>query len=502
MKSIWLEGKERKCGGVLETSTKADVCVIGAGIFGLSTAYYLCKSGVSVVVIDQDGIACKATGHTTAKVTSQHGLIYHYLLSTYGLHVAKQYFTANESAIGEIERIARENHIDCDFMRKSHTMYTASISERKKIEEEIQALSQITKQAEEVTEAELPFPIELGVRMNNQAQFHPVKYANGLAEAILASEGAIYLDTHCNHLEKEKDGWHIGTNRGEILADKVVVATHYPFIRFPGWYFLKMYQSTSYAIGIDAKQPIPSQLYLQVENPHNSFRPAVDNTGREILILGGQDHKTGKAATRQMTYSKLEQTARKYYPNCEIVYWWSTRDCITLDKMPYIGRFSHVYPELYVGTGFNKWGMTSSNVAARIVSDEILGKENPYTELFTATRMKPITNRGEVKNMLVDSARTIVGRRIEKTELTLADIVKGKGGIISYKGEKVGVYRTEEGKLYAVKPVCTHLGCLLNWNEADKTWDCPCHGSRFSYDGKNLYDPAIEPLEKVEIEEK
>lgn len=502
MKSLWLEGKKNIQESVLTKPIKTEVCVIGAGIFGLSTAYYLTQAGVKVCVIDQDGIACKTTGHTTAKVTSQHGLIYHYLLDTYGLHTAKQYFTANESAIGEIERIAKDNNIDCDFSRKSHTMFTASISERKKIEEEIQALSQITKQAEAVTEAELPFPIELGVRMNNQAQFHPVKYASGLAQAIVANGGKIYLDTHCNHLEKEKDGYHISTNREEILAQKVVVATHYPFIRFPGWYFLKMYQSTSYAIGIDAKADIPANLYLQVENPNHSFRPAMDSEGRQILIIGGQDHKTGKAVTRQMTYSKLEQAAKQYYPNSEVLYWWSTRDCITLDKMPYIGRFSYLYPDIYVGTGFNKWGMTSSNVAARIVSDEILGKKNPYAELFTATRMKPVENRGEVKNMLVDSARTIVGRRLEKVDITLADIANGSGGIVAYKGEKVGVYRTDTGEIYAVKPVCTHLGCLLNWNEADKTWDCPCHGSRFSYDGKNLYDPAIEPLEKVDIQEK
>ncbi len=501
MKSIWLTGKEKTQINQVQKTGKTEVCIIGAGIFGLSTAYYLSNAGVDCLVIDQDGIACKTTGHTTAKITSQHGLIYHYLVDTYGLHFAKQYFTANESAIGEIEKIIRDNQIACDFSRKTHTMYTRSISDKKKVEEEIPALEQITKQAGEVTETELPFPIELGVCMKNQAQFHPIQYVSGLARVIQEKGGKIYLDTHCYQLEKEKDGYHIATNQGEIIAKKVVLATHYPFLRFPGWYFLKMYQSTSYAIGISTKKQIPSNLYLQVENPKLSFRPAVDNEGREILILGGYGHKTGKAVTRQMTYGKLEQTAKQFDPDCEIRYWWSTRDCVTLDKIPYIGQFSNFYPDIYVGTGFNKWGMTSSNVAARIIYDAICGKENPYAEVFTATRMKPIQNRGEVKNMLVDSAKTIVGRRLQRADLTLADISQGEGGIIAYQGEKVGVYRAEDGKIYGVKPVCTHLGCLLNWNGADKTWDCPCHGSRFNYDGKNLYDPAIEPLEKVEVQE-
>jgi len=217
--------------------------------------------------------------------------------------------------------------------------------------------------------------------------------------------------------------------------------------------------------------------------------------------MGGQGHKTGKSVTYEMTYGKLIEDAKTYFPKAEIIYNWSTRDCISLDKIPYIGQFSEFLPNVYVGTGFNKWGMTSSNLAARIITDKILEKENPYEEMFTATRMKPIENKDEVKNMVSQSVKTILVQRIKKSESELGDIKNGEGGVIEYKGKKIGVYKDKDGNIFAVKPVCTHLGCILNWNGADKTWDCPCHGSRFNYTGENLYDPAYKSLEKIDLEE-
>lgn len=202
-----------------------------------------------------------------------------------------------------------------------------------------------------------------------------------------------------------------------------------------------------------------------------------------------------------MTYEQLKQEAQREFPEAEIRYWWSTRDCITLDKLPYIGQFSNLLPNVYIGTGFNKWGMTTSNLAARIVSDEILEKKNRHQHLFPATRMQPIENREEVKNILAQSVKSLVVQRVKPSQLRVEDLANGEGGIVQLQGKKVGVYRDENGKIYAVKPVCTHLGCLLNWNGADKTWDCPCHGSRYRFDGKNLYDPAMKDLETISVKE-
>ena len=234
------------------------------------------------------------------------------------------------------------------------------------------------------------------------------------------------------------------------------------------------------------------------QSPIYSFRTAVDN-GKKILLLGGLDHKTGENITYQDSYGKLEQKAKQWYPNLEVKYRWSTRDCITLDKIPYIGEFSNVLPNIFVGTGFNKWGMTSSNVAARIITDKIMKKENEYDEVFKSTRVNPIVNKDEVKNMVVQTTKSLVVDKLKKEENSIDDIKNETGGIIEKNGEKIGIYKDIEGKIHAVKPICTHLGCLLNWNAADKTWDCPCHASRFDYTGKNIYNPALKNLEKFNL---
>jgi len=502
MNSIWLNGNQEKFQkSILKNKMKTDTCIIGAGIFGITTAYYLSKAGVDVVLIDKDGIGRKTTGHTTAKITSQHGLIYHYLLDKYGVDFAKAYYLANEESIQEIKNIIEKHRIDCDFEKQDHCMYTKSESEKRKIVEEVRAMKQFTSNIEKVTKTELPFEIELGIKMKNQAQFHPLKYVNGVVNEILKNGGKFFLDTVCYDLKKEKEGYIVNTSNGEIFAENIVLATHYPFINFPGIYFMKMYQSSSYVIGIDPKEEVFSSMYLQVEEPKQSFRVAKDASGKKIILMGGQGHKTGKSVTYEMTYGKLIEDAKTYFPKGEIIYNWSTRDCISLDKIPYIGQFSEFLPNVYVGTGFNKWGMTSSNLAARIITDKILEKENPYEEMFTATRMKPIENKDEVKNMVSQSVKTILVQRIKKSESELGDIKNGEGGVIEYKGKKIGVYKDKDGNIFAVKPVCTHLGCILNWNGADKTWDCPCHGSRFNYTGENLYDPAYKSLEKIDLEE-
>ena len=240
-------------------------------------------------------------------------------------------------------------------------------------------------------------------------------------------------------------------------------------------------------------------MYLTAKSPTLSFR-TTQIDGKDLLLIGGADHKTGTFCNFESTYGSLEKVAKTYYPNCDVLYRWNTRDCITLDKVPYIGLYSHYMPNLYVGTGFQKWGMTSSNVAANIVVDMIRGKENPYASTFSATRMQPIKNKDEMKNMVVQSTKSIVVDKLNSSYLKIDDIALNSGGIVQINGSKVGIFKDANGKIFAVKPVCTHLGCLLSWNDVDKTWDCPCHGSRFDFMGKNLYDPAIENLEIYNIE--
>ena len=491
MKSLWIESTDNiNSNGKIEEDTSADVCIIGTGISGITTAYYLTKLGYNTIVLEKDEIARGVTGHTTAKITSQHNLIYHYLCKEYGIKFAKKYFEANEQAIKNIEEIIRINNIDCDFERKDNYIYTIEEENINKIEEELECLKYINIDAKRVDKLDLPLDIKLGIVFKNQAEFNPLKYIKGLVKSILDNNGRIYTKSLCTDIKREDNIYIVYVNDEKIYAKYVVLASQYPFLLVPGLYFTKMYQASSYIIGVETNKKLPKNMYLSIDEPSFSFR-----TYKDLLLIGGAGHKTGKKVDYDKTYKILENNAKKLYPDAVVKYRWSSRDAITLDKIPYIGEYSNLLPNFYVITGFNKWGMTSSNVAANIIVNKIANGLDLYENIFKATRLKPIKNKDEMKNMIVDATKAFVVDRIKAENINTKDIKNNSGGIIDLDGTKVGVYKDEEGKAYFIKPVCTHLGCILEWNDADKTWDCPCHGSRYDRFGKNLANPAIKNLE-------
>ena len=499
MKSLWIETtKDNLQLKPLEKKEKTDVCIIGAGLFGLTTAYYLTKAGKKVIVIDKGEIGEKTSGNTAGKITSLHGLFYDHLINDFGEEYAKKYLEANELAIKNIQKIINDEKIDCDFEIQDAYTYTTNQEEIIEIEKEVQAVNKIGKDAEIVTKTELPFKIAGAIKFSNQAQFHPRKYMLGLCKEIV-KKNKIYTYTTALDIKKDENNYIIYTDRGDIEAKDVVIATHFPIVNTPGFYFIKMYQSTSYIIAIETEKKLPKGMYINIREPIYSFRTAKYND-KEILLIGGSNHKTGEPITDNTHYQELEKKAKELYPDCKILFKWNTRDCISLDKIPYIGEFSNLMPNMYVGTGFNKWGMTSSNIAANIVADKIMKRENEFEEAFKATRVKPIKNRWEVKNMLQETVNSIALNKLKIKPEHISKIEKDNGAIIQLDGENVGIYKDLKGKIYTVKPNCTHLGCLLSWNNLDKTWDCPCHGSRFDYMGKNIYEPAIKDLEIKNIE--
>ena len=499
MNSIWLETfKYNKTFEKLNQNISCDVCIIGAGIFGLTCAYYLTKQGFNVAVLDRDDIGTKATGHTTAKITSQHGLIYKHLIDDYGLHFAKSYLYANQKAIDNIKGIIDTENISCDFNFENHCVYTTDAKDLKSIQDEINAVNSLNFNCEFVTKTGLPFDILGGICFKNQAQFHPYKYLCGLCNSI---SGRAKIFTHTTICDVKNNGsfyTSYSDNNYKIESKFVIMASHYPFINIPGFYFSKMYQSTSYLIAIETNKTLFKGMYLSASDPIFSFRTAKFGN-KNFLLIGGANHKTGESHDFSTTYGVLENIAKKYYPDCKILYHWNTRDCITLDKIPYIGLYSSNLPNFYIGTGFNKWGMTSSNVAGNIIVDMINVKENPYSFVFDSTRIKPIKNADEFKNVIVQSSKSLILDKIKRSDLQLDNIAPNSGGIIEVNGQKVGIYKSQDNKFFAVNPICTHLGCLLSWNNIDKTWDCPCHGSRFDYTGKSLYDPSFKDLEVFNI---
>ena len=562
MNSFWLDSIENKNKfNKLEKDISTDVCIVGAGIFGLTCGYYLTKQGYNVVLLEKEkDIASKTTGHTTAKITSQHNLIYKYLIDSLGESMAKKYLYANQDAIENIYQIINDENIDCDFVRQDSYVYTNNLDELEKIKLENKAVNSLGFKSEFVTSTPLPFNVLGALRFPNQAEFNPIKYAYGLAKCITSNgssaidglvnagsvgsvsvgdgivenspggaslnlakgTGEIYTDTLVQNIKKENDEFITSCKDYVVRSKYVILASHYPFIDRLGYYFLKMYQSTSYVIAVDIGDKTFDGMYINSKQPTFSYRFAnfSGSCGKRLLLVGGADHKTGSKIDLSNAYSILEYEVRKYYPDCKVLYKWNTEDCITLDKIPYIGEFSHFMPNMYIGTGFNKWGMTSSNVAGNIIVDKILGRENEYENVFKATRLHPIKNNVELGNMIKETTNSFVINKFKVPERTsentkdasknitervsdfdknFSDIENDTGHVFEYNSEKVGIYKDKDGKIFAVKPICTHLGCLLSWNNLDKTWDCPCHGSRFDYLGHQLYNPAIRDLDVIDL---
>ena len=496
MGSLWIDTTKNKSNfKTLNGNEETEICVIGGGLFGLTTAYYLTKCGKKVIVLEKGEIGSKVSGNTTGKITSQHDLFYAHLIDDYGEDYAKKYLEANEKAIENIKQIIKEEQIDCDFSMQKSYVYTTKEDEVLEIQKEVAVVNKLGKNAKFVNKIDLPIKIKGAIEFEGQAQFHPRKYMLGLANSI-EKQNKIYQYTTVTDVEKNGEKYKVYTDKGSVEAKYIVMASHFPIINMPGFYFVKMYQSTSYLIAVETKSQLPQGMYINVKEPMYSFRTANYN-GKEILLIGGVGNKTGEPIEDNSHYEKLEKKAREMYPDCKILYRWNTRDCISLDKIPYIGEFSNLMKNVYVGTGFKKWGMTSTNVAANIVTDKIMGNKNKYEEIFTATRMKPIKNRWEVENILKQTVNSIALNKFKIEPYSIEQIKNDNAAIIEINGDNIGVYKDAKGEVYAVKPNCSHLGCLLSWNNLDKTWDCPCHGSRFDYMGRNIYEPAIKNLEKI-----
>ncbi len=432
MRSIWTENISLPQFKQLKGSKKTDVLIIGGGMAGILCAYFLEKAGVNYALVEGGRICSGITKNTTAKITSQHGLIYQKLLKSIGTERAKMYLDANQDAVRKYARLCRR--MDCDY--EVRHAYVYSRNDRKKLEDEADALARIGFQPRLTDQCELPFQTVGAVGFAEQASFHPLKFVSGIAKGL-----KIYENTFVKELKEQE----AVTEHGEITFQKLIFATHFPIDNKHGMYPLKMYQHRSYVIALKDAQPL-NGMYIDEAKHGMSFR-----SYREYLLLGGGSHRTGEKGGN---WEEIRNCARLYYPNLDEKYYWAAQDCMTLDGIPYIGRYSRGLPGCYVATGFNKWGMTSSMAAASILTDLILEKENPYAQVFNPLRnmIKPqlfVNGATAVKNLL-----TVSGKR------------------------------------------CPHLGCALKWNKTEHSWDCPCHGSRFDGFGKLLDNPATGDLKK------
>lgn len=483
----------------LNADLEADVAVIGAGIVGLTTALLLKRAGRKVAVIDAHRAGQQVTGRSTAKITSQHSLIYTSLVSKFGEDGARTYGAANQAAIERIAGFVEELGIGCDFERKAAYVFSRTGGQLDELEKEAETARRLGLPASFVREATLPFPIAGAVRFDDQAQFNPAKYTSCLADNIPGDGCSIFEMTRATEVE-QGEPCTVKTNRGTVRARDVVIATNMPFLG-EGHYYAKAFPRAHpvMAARLADGAAAPDGMFISVdEDPTHSVRTARMGDAAYLVFAGGS-YKTGQEEELRQRVEDLERYIRGNFPIASIDYSWTNEDYDSMDRVPFVGRPSARCEHLYVATGFNAWGITNGTAAGMIIADLILGKSNPWAELYDAARIKPAAGGGRFIAENVGVAKHYVagwlaGSSVQSPE----DLLPGDSAVLKWKGDQVAAYRDEEGKLHVVSAVCTHLGCTLGWNGVDRTWDCPCHGSRFSYRGEMLHGPAVDNLKLYE----
>lgn len=480
----------------LNEDVKVDVAIVGGGMVGITSAYLLKKKGLKVAVIEADRILQGTTGHTTAKITSQHSLVYDKMKKQLGESLARQYAEANETAIHTIADIVKEKNIDCDFEWESAYIYTEQDNYIKKIEDEAKAAASLGIKAYYLDETPLPFSVKAAVRFDHQAKFHPRKYLLTLAKEIPGDGSHIFEETKAVDI-KEGDNPEVLTEKGKkVTAANVIIASHYPFYDGGGLFVARMYAEKSYVLGILIKENYPGGMYITAEDPGRSLR-SQKYGDRELILVSGEHHKTGHGENTNAHYLNLMEFANNTFTVEDIPYRWSTQDCHTVDDVPYVGRLTSKTRNIFVATGFKKWGMTNSTASAMILTDLITKGESPWQEVYSPSRFG---SAASIVNAIAHNADVAANYISGKLEIAPTDIniKEGEAKIITVDGQKVGAYRDEKGVLHIVDTTCTHVGCELKWNDAEKTWDCPCHGSRFTYDGDIVEGPAHYPLKHLD----
>jgi glycine/D-amino acid oxidase-like deaminating enzyme/nitrite reductase/ring-hydroxylating ferredoxin subunit len=492
--SLWVDTAPGTDYPVLTPGLHVDVAVLGGGIAGLTTALLLKRDGAKVAVIEAGRVGAGVTAYTTAKVTSLHGIQYQDVESSFGADGARAYAEANEAGLDRIARFVEELGIDCDWRRKPAYTYAEDESDLAKVQHEVAAAVRAGLKATFTSDTDLPWPVAGAVRVDDQAEFHPRRYMLKLAEAVPGGGSHVFERTRAIAVAGGEPV-RISTTRGELTADQVVVATHFPFLD-RGGYFARMHPERSYGLGLYLKSgAAPQGMYLSTESPSHTVRSHPTANG-EMVIAGGESHKTGQGGDTAERVARLERWARRRFDVKSIEYRWSTQDNMPVDGVPYIGRLAPFQKRIWVATGFMKWGLTNGTAAGMILTDLIGGRDNPWADLFDSTRFKPLASARELVKENANVGVHFVGDHLGRPDVrSTAELGPGEAGIVRRGAGKIAAYREQDGTLHAVSAVCTHLGCQVKWNEAERSWDCPCHGSRFHYTGRVLQGPAVKDLE-------
>lgn len=489
-RSLWHGTEDALTPPPLEGDSHGQVVVVGAGVTGLTTAVLLAEAGMDVVVLEARRVAAGTTGGTTGKLTSQHGMIYADLAERHGADVARAYGLANEAAISQVADLCQRHDIAADLAPADSYLYVEVGGDIDPVLRETEVASQLGLPAEWVESTPLPVPVAGALRFTDQARLHAVRYCNGLARALEGLGAVVYGDTRVTSVEEHGDGVRATTDRGVVTAEHVVLATLAP-ITDRGFEFARLRPSRSYGIAARVDGPVPDGMYMSAGQPTRSVSHHRDGDDTYVLVVG-QSHETGHASG--VGYDDaLVDFARRHFEVHDIPFRWSAQDVVPDDRLPFVGTTAFA-DRIHVATGFQKWGLTNAMVAGRVLVDVIAGTDNPMADMLSPTRASIAASARAFIEHNLDVARRFVGDRVVPQAGDVEDIPPGGGATVRVDGHLMAVSRDEEGHATALSAVCSHLGCIVQWNGAERSWDCPCHGSRFGPLGDVITGPATRPL--------
>jgi glycine/D-amino acid oxidase-like deaminating enzyme/nitrite reductase/ring-hydroxylating ferredoxin subunit len=495
--SFWLDSTAKTSFPQMESVT-VDVAVIGAGIAGITAAYLLKKSGKTVALIEAQQIAASTSGHTTAKVTSLHQLIYADLIDQIGEEKAKLYGESNQAGVEFVASTIEQEGIDCDYQRQDTYSFAETEDDLDKIKKEYEAAIKLGLPAELTIETSLPFEVAGAVKFKNQVQFHVRKYLLHLANTITGDGSYVFENSRVQSVE-EATPCQVIANNTILQATDVLLTTQIP-IMDRGLFFAKCYPQRSYIVGAKINsEKAPDGMYIGVGKNYHSIRTTPTEDGGLLLLIGGGGHKVASTSNTEKFYQELEEYAHSHFGIEKIDYRWSTQDYKSFDRLPYIGKLTPVNNHIYVATAFSLWGMSKGTMAGMLLADLVQGKANPWADLYDSLRATPFVTPESIKNNLEVGMHWISDRLKGLQNWSTDDLTPGEAKIITLKGDKVGVYKDENGNVTAVAATCPHLACIVNWNNAEKSWDCPCHGARFTCEGKVIQGPALKDLELKQL---
>lgn len=497
--SVWQDTVHLPEFRALDKDIETETLVVGGGITGITAAFRLASAGVKVTLIEAARLASGTTGSTTAKITAQHGLIYHELMAHFGAEKAGLYYQANQEALDWMEQMITENNVSCGFEKKPAIIYAATDQEGAAVEKEKAAYERLSIPGDLKQETGLPLPVFNALSLQDQAQFHPLMYLHFLIAELVRMGVPLYEQTMAVELEQETPPVVLTKQGFRIHCRNVLICSHFPFYD-PRFYFSRMFPERSYLIACETDSAVADGMYLSAGDPKRSVR-SLTLSGKKMVLVGGENHKTGRGEDTEAHFTRLSGFADRLLGEHRQLARWSAQDYTTLDKVPYIGPISANQPHLFVAAGFRKWGMTTGTMAAGLLADLVLEQDNPYAECFSPSRFEadPMVRRFLIENAEV--AGNLIKGKLGQEKKSIADLGNDQGAIVSLNGKRAGVYKQPDGKMVIVDTTCPHLGCEVNWNQGERTWDCPCHGSRFRANGELIDGPALKPLKQIYLQD-